>query len=234
MNRINNLKLKIVKEPLGMNDIKLVHTKKNILINKSAFKNCIININKSSKLNDVRIVINGINNKIIIGENCVLNDCCLYIKGNNNIIKIGNECILKSCYLICRDNDNIIELGNNITTAGNFWGDVILHAIEGTSLIIGNECIISGNIVIRTSDGHSILNNEQIRLNQAQNIKIGNHVWICMNSVILKGVTIADGSIIGTNSVVTHSFINKPTIIGGNPAKEIKKIDNFTWNWKKL
>jgi virginiamycin A acetyltransferase len=72
------------------------------------------------------------------------------------------------------------------------------------------------------------------------NIIIGNDVWIGYNATIMAGVTIGDGAIIATNSIVTKD-VEPYTIVGGNPAKEIKKrFDSNTikkllevkwWNW---
>ncbi len=51
---------------------------------------------------------------------------------------------------------------------------------------------------------------------------IGNDVWIGANVLVLDGVNISDGAIIGANSVVTKD-VAPYTIVGGVPAKEIKK-----------
>lgn len=51
---------------------------------------------------------------------------------------------------------------------------------------------------------------------------IGNDVWIGQNATIMPGIKIGDGAIIGTNSTVTKD-IEPYTIVGGNPAKVIKK-----------
>ena len=53
-------------------------------------------------------------------------------------------------------------------------------------------------------------------------IVIGNDVWIGYEAVILAGVTIGDGAIIGTRAVVTKD-VPPYTIVGGVPAKEIRK-----------
>lgn len=52
--------------------------------------------------------------------------------------------------------------------------------------------------------------------------EIGNDVWIGFNSIIMPGIKIGDGAIIGANSTVTKS-VEPYSIVGGNPAKEIKK-----------
>ena len=60
----------------------------------------------------------------------------------------------------------------------------------------------------------------------AQNIVVGNHVWIGARSIILKGVNIGNNSIIGTNSIVTKS-IPSHSIAAGIPAKVLK--NNVDW-----
>lgn len=73
-------------------------------------------------------------------------------------------------------------------------------------------------------------------------IVIGNDVWIGYEAVILAGVTIGDGAIIGTRAVVTKD-VPPYTIVGGVPAKSIKKrfseetistlLEIQWWNWSK-
>jgi len=48
--------------------------------------------------------------------------------------------------------------------------------------------------------------------------------WIGINSTILPGVTIGENSIVGAGSVVTKDVPDN-TIVAGNPAKFIKRID---------
>lgn len=55
-------------------------------------------------------------------------------------------------------------------------------------------------------------------------IVIEDKVWIGIGATVLPGVTIGYGSIIGANSVVTHD-VPPMTVVGGNPARFIKKIE---------
>lgn len=71
-------------------------------------------------------------------------------------------------------------------------------------------------------------------------IIIGNDVWVGYEAVIRQGVRIGDGAIIGTRALVTKD-VAPYTIVGGVPAKEIKKrFDQSTidalqrikwWDW---
>ena len=53
-------------------------------------------------------------------------------------------------------------------------------------------------------------------------IVIGNDVWIGYEAVIMAGVHIGDGAIIAARAVVTKD-VPPYTIVGGTPAKEIRK-----------
>lgn len=55
-------------------------------------------------------------------------------------------------------------------------------------------------------------------------VKIGNNVFIGMNTVILPGVTIGNNVIVGAGSIVTKDVPDN-VVVAGNPAKIIRKTD---------
>lgn len=54
---------------------------------------------------------------------------------------------------------------------------------------------------------------------------IGNDVWIGAEALIMPGVSIADGAVIGARALVTKN-VEPYTVVGGNPARPIKKRFN--------
>ncbi|MDG6100072.1 acyltransferase [Alteromonas sp. ZYF713] len=54
-------------------------------------------------------------------------------------------------------------------------------------------------------------------------VQIGKNCFIGARSIILPGVTIGDEVVVAAGSVVTKSF-GSNVVIGGNPAKVIKKV----------
>ena len=71
-------------------------------------------------------------------------------------------------------------------------------------------------------------------------ILVGNDVWIGENAVILSGVTIGDGAVIATESVVARD-VRPYAIVAGNPAREVRRrfpddqVDELLtlrwWDW---
>lgn len=69
---------------------------------------------------------------------------------------------------------------------------------------------------------------------------IGNDVWIGMNAIVMRGVTVGDGAIVAANSVVTRD-VPPYAIVGGSPAKLIRYrfpkeiitalVDVQWWDW---
>ena len=94
-----------------------------------------------------------------------------------------------------------------------------------SSVKIGRNVVISERVVIRDSDNHLVREDcVDVDLEAkpaAAPIVIGDHVWIGMNSIILKGVTIGEGSIIAAGSVVNKD-VPAHCMVGGVPAKVIK------------
>lgn len=61
-------------------------------------------------------------------------------------------------------------------------------------------------------------------------VRIGNYCWVGMNSVILPDVELGDFTIVQAGSVVKDSFKEGYCVIGGNPAKLIKKFPEESYH----
>lgn len=92
--------------------------------------------------------------------------------------------------------------------------------------------MFSNEITFRTGDSHSIINNLGERINQSEDIRIGNHVWIGQKVIVLKGAEIGNDSITGTASLVTGKKFEDNVIIAGSPAKVIKQ--GVSWDHELL
>jgi len=92
-------------------------------------------------------------------------------------------------------------------------------------ITIGDNTMIGPNTIIVDHDGHVAWPPEDrwIKSGPAADVVIGNDVWIGMNSMILKGVTVGAGSIIAAGSVVIRD-VDPQSLYAGNPALKIKSL----------
>ena len=75
---------------------------------------------------------------------------------------------------------------------------------------------------IRDSDGHTVMQDGLCKTG-ASKIEIGNHVWLCSETHLLKGCSIPEGSILGYGSIALGEYRHHNSLIVGYPAKEIQQ-----------
>ena len=88
-------------------------------------------------------------------------------------------------------------------------------------ITIGDDVLVGHNCVIATLN-HAMDPDRRADMIPAP-VKIGDKVWIGANVTILQGVTIGEGAVIAAGAVVNKD-VPARTIVGGIPAKVIKKI----------
>ena len=88
---------------------------------------------------------------------------------------------------------------------------------------IGRECVIADRVMMIDFDHGMVEVERPIRLQgiYKRDVRIGNNVWIGYGACILRGVTVGDNAVIGTNSVVTKDVPDN-AIVGGVPARVIR------------
>ena len=178
------------------------------------------------KLRNCKIIINGTNNNIIIEKGCVLNKVFIEITGSRNtLILHKNVAMPEGGRLRLEDFDNTIEVQDNTTLINVF----LSSADHDTKLTIGKNCLFSSDVIIRTSDSHSILNQEGERINPGNNVSIGDHTWICNGVRIMKGTNIGSECVVGSNTMIAGMKTGNHELIIGNPAKTAKT----DIQWKK-
>ncbi|WP_312303500.1 type B chloramphenicol O-acetyltransferase [Chryseobacterium sp.] len=107
-------------------------------------------------------------------------------------------------------------------------------------LIIGSYCSIGtgASFIMCGNQGHrhdwissfpffymsevEFFQNSKDAFELAGDTVIGNDVWIGTEAMVMPGITIGDGAVIGSRALITKD-VEPYTIMGGNPAKSIKK-----------
>lgn len=168
------------------------------------------------------IVGNG--NRILFKPGARLSNVLIKMRGDRHTLVIGEDCIFGGgSFWFQTEGCEIIVGGKTSFEEAN------VSALEPHSRVaIGADCMFSYDVHIRNGDSHSIIDLEtNKRINYAENICIGDHVWLGAHVQVLKGVTIESNSIVGIRSVVT-SDIPKHSIAVGVPAKVKKR--NIDWS----
>jgi len=130
----------------------------------------------------------------------------------------------------------------------NYFADILRHLriayLRITGISIGKDCMISwganldthrGKIIIgdrcTITHGCIILSHDRSKKRidpndeGEGNVRLGHDVFIGVNSVILRDVTIGDYSIVGAGSVVTKD-IPPSVVVAGNPARIIRQLSS--------
>ncbi len=96
----------------------------------------------------------------------------------------------------------------------------------GNYVCIGAEAIIllGGNNTHRNDwfSNYPFMDHIVESYQQRGNTVLGNGCWIGMRAVLMPGVKLGEGCVVAVGSVVTKD-VEPYTIVGGNPAKVIKK-----------
>lgn len=107
---------------------------------------------------------------------------------------------------------------------------------SGCRIVIGNRCLVSHGVNIHDSDSHPL--DPRPRARQitrpgmepreagvlSEPVMLGDDVWIGFQAILLKGVSIGQGSVVGAGSVVTRS-VPPFSLAAGNPARVLRELN---------
>lgn len=116
------------------------------------------------------------------------------------------------------------DYGQNITIGKNVFINSGCCFQDQGGIEIGDNALIGQQVVLATLN-HDLLPEKRGSMIPAP-IKIGNDVWIGAHATILSGVTIGNGAVVAAGAVVTKD-VPENTVVGGVPAKIIKKIGDM-------
>ena len=168
--------------------------------------------------------------KIELGKNGKYYGNTNFRRVKDSQIKIGDNCRFRSavwsnqiginrpCMISTIRKNAIVSIGSNC----GFSGTVIAAAEH---IEIRDNVMCGANVTITDTDWHYVGIDKQKKPGISSPICIEENVWIGLNVVVLKGVTIGRDSIIGAGSVVTHS-IPARTIAAGQPARVISTLES--------
>ncbi len=204
-----------------------------------------------NRLTGIRIHSSGQDNLIMGLDSCRAKGCTISISGNHNKVEIGDMSSLFGVHISIHGSGNQISLGprnflngaifcieddgNTIRTGEHtyIYNNTEISAIESTEIFIGNDCLLSGNIMIRTGDSHVIMDKDSgERINHSMSIRIADHVWLGNGCKVLKGARIGSQCVVATGAIVTSGTqVPENAVLTGVPAKAAK--ENIIWKQER-
>jgi acetyltransferase-like isoleucine patch superfamily enzyme len=177
---------------------------------------------------NVRIIgkIVGNDNVVTVTSANVPSVVNLRIYGNNNIIHIGPVHKIDGLQILVGSHVNAhntkVEIGSMFSIEP---GCRFFLSNSRNTLTIGDDCMFSNAITIRCGElPHLIFNLETGAFEDVSDgVVFGPRVWVGEQAYFTKRAAVARGSIVAACSVVTKRYDEENVVLGGNPAKIIKR-----------
>jgi acetyltransferase-like isoleucine patch superfamily enzyme len=158
-------------------------------------------------------------------------DCMLgamaWCSGTPEQVRLGRRTICRGI-LLCDNGLGMIDIGDLVYIGD----DVIISARE--RIRIGARTMVAHGVQIFDNDSHPLdprdrhadyLNliegRPRTHFIPSAPVEIGEDCWVGTNSIVLKGVTIGDRSVVAAGSVVTAD-IGEDCLAAGNPARVVR------------
>ena len=165
---------------------------------------------------------------ITLGRDCRFYGRTLFRRAPGSRLEIGSSCEFRSAYWsnpagVSRPCMLRTERAHSRLVIGAHCGfsGAVLTAVESVEL--GDRVLCGANVTIIDSDFHGLANPSGDATAKTAPIKIGDDVWLGLNVIVLKGVTIGEGSVIAAGSVVVES-VPAHVLAGGCPATIIRAL----------
>lgn len=192
-----------------------VHRSKGALL--IPYRGSAIRLEKGASLIlDGRMILNASLN----GKHMRARETCYLLIEENGLLHVKERaCIGYSSRLIV-GKDGRMEVGSMGCNEGCVF--VCLNSIT-----MGNDVMMGWNVTIMDGDGHQVGYKEQEKRESSKPVVVGNHVWLCNGSHIMKGAKIGDGAIIGAKSFITGR-VKAGAMTSPMPSKVI--MENTEWD----
>ena len=121
----------------------------------------------------------------------------------------------------------VIRIGDRVTATAS------LQVVAFQEVVIEDDVMFAANVFIADGTHSSARGDVPYKFQgiaPVAPIRIGRGAWVGQNVVVMPGVTIGELAVVGANSVVTRD-VPARTIVGGIPARPIKRWDDTAGEW---
>ena len=163
--------------------------------------------------------------RVFIGEGVSLSrGCSIERSGDDNFIVLAPNVRLSNVVIKTVGEGNTIAVGSDVT----FESGTLLCERHGRSLLLGDDCMVSNSVVVRTSDHHGIFERSTgQRLNPSADVVVGAHVWLGNGCRINKGTRVGSGAVVGQMAIASGD-LDANCIYAGVPARKLR--EDIVWS----
>tara|TARA_B110000014_G_C20068444_1_gene556976 strand:- start:139 stop:720 length:582 start_codon:yes stop_codon:yes gene_type:complete len=184
---------------------------------------------KQRELFSMKIPFESLTKALITQRKSVHDTCRQFAKSPSK----GNLSRVKGLFKHCGEDVYIeagihFDYGEQISIGSRSYINVnctLIDAPKNTQIqvSIGEDCFIGPNVQL-LNVSHDMAPEKRLQKhNYADNILLGNNVWLGAGVIVLAGVSIGENSVVGAGSVVTKS-LESNCFYAGNPAMKIRDL----------
>lgn len=154
-------------------------------------------------------------NNINIGDGSWIDG--LIVVGPGKVV-ISKKCIIRDLFIETNTESALIFIGEGVYIGRH------VHFICASRISIGQNALIAPKVILVDND-HEVISGALYKNTnlQSEPIDVGSNVWLAANVTVLKGVSIAENTIVGANSLVLKD-ISANKICAGNPLRVIRDV----------
>ncbi len=164
-----------------------------------------------------------------IGRDCRFHGPILLSRTGYSRIQVGDGCLFRSAYRA-----NRVGLNHPcMLTTREPGAELIIGPGCGLSataiaaaerVVLGRNVLCGANVAIMDTDWHSLDHASGVPGRSAHApVFIEDDVWLGLNAIVLKGVTIGNGTVVAAGSIVTESLPPR-VLAAGQPARVIREL----------
>ncbi len=116
------------------------------------------------------------------------------------------------------------DYGDNIHVGDGFYANFDCVILDVCPVEIGGNCWLGPGVHIYTATHPLDAETRVEGPEYGKPVTLGNNVWVGGGAIINPGIEIGDDAVIASGAVVTDD-VSDNVVVGGNPAKVIKKLD---------
>lgn len=146
-------------------------------------------------------------------------------------VRLGRDAIWKCSGGILMYNSSVEVKERALFESGWFIQNSLTNIVCAKHIVFGDDVWLGRDVTVYDSDHHQMLDENGSFVNHSKPVRIGSHVWLTNHIMVMKGVSIGDGSVVSAYTVVKKDIPEK--VLAGSTSKCEILRENINWSSKR-